>query len=1039
MPARPKHRSSIARQIVLSMLLGMLVLLGGLAALLGWIAADLDAALAQQPSIAADWVALQRVALELALPWWPAALAVLLGAMLLVWVLVRRATRPLGQLVTAAATIGSEAAGQPLPVRAAGEVGELARSFEALSQALQRSTHELEQQHRSLSAMVRRLEGLLRIEQELSATVEADQVLRRMATILRSTFGYEWAGVALVDGEVLAYHGCDAEPGAGLAAPRRTPLTEQSIAGRAALTGAPVRVDDLNGAPHDAPAPGLPAARSELAVPVIHTGQLLAMIVVQSSRPAAFGPEDEQQLLALAHPLATALATARYFQAGQLYRQLAAAAYRLSQALTAAPAPGEVPGLLLDQIAQALPEDRGVVVLLDGDYLEIAAAHGFAGPPELVRARMRLADHPLIAEVARQGCALALADTARDPRYRPIAGAPPARSWLGAPLLCQGQAAAVLVLESDRQCGYSEEELHAIATLASHAALAIEHARLAAEVQERTRQLEVVTYVTQVVSTRDVSRELPGILRTIVHQIRRVVPCDRAAIALYNEDDDTFSVETVYDFAVSDWNELPPAQRLPAAHTPWQTACRTAGPLVQPELARSAFAHDQRLASTGLRSGVVVPIIGGNRAVGTLDFASREPAAYGPPQVATLLELSHYLGAALHNARLARDREETAIKLARTQEHLNMVDKVRAVGQLASGVAHDFNNLLAGILGNAQLLLLETQDAEQRELLRIIEQAAKDGAETVRRLQGFARMEHDTPLTEVRLDLLARDAIDLTRPRWRDVAQSRGAAIEIVRQLQPVTPIAGRPAELREVLTNLIINAVDALPRGGTITVSTYDERAADGSNTVVVEVADTGTGMTPEVRARIFDPFFTTKGEQGTGLGLAVSLGIVQSHGGQIEVESEIGCGTRFIIRLPVRVTDQVSKRKEPRAITITPGHILFVESEAMIRDATVRLLSRWGHKVTQAADGTEALRLFMPDLYDVVISDLGMPDMNGWELLAQIKQRDRQVPTVLITGWGRQVSDEEARARGVDFVIEKPFDQDDLRAVLAEAMGAT
>jgi CheY-like chemotaxis protein/anti-sigma regulatory factor (Ser/Thr protein kinase) len=368
-----------------------------------------------------------------------------------------------------------------------------------------------------------------------------------------------------------------------------------------------------------------------------------------------------------------------------------------------------------------------------------------------------------------------------------------------------------------------------------------------------------------------------------------------------------------------------------------------------------------------------------------------------------------------------------------------MVDKVRAVGQLASGVAHDFNNLLAGILGNAQLLLLEVQDAEQRELLRIIEQAAKDGAETVRRLQGFARMEHDTPLTEVRLDLLARDAIDLTRPRWRDVAQSRGAAIEIVRQLQPVTPIAGRPAELREVLTNLIINAVDALPRGGTITISTYDEQAADGSDTVVVEVADTGTGMTPEVRARIFDPFFTTKGEQGTGLGLAVSLGIVQSHGGQIEVESEIGRGTRFIIRLPVRAADQVARHRSPRTVAVTPGHILFVEGEAMIRDATVRLLSRWGHKVTPAAGGAEALQLFMPDLYDVVISDLGMPDMNGWELLAQIKQRDRRVPTVLITGWGRQVSDEEARARGVDFVIEKPFDQDDLRAVLAEAMRAT
>src|SRR6185295_8052672 len=314
--------------------------------------------------------------------------------------------------------------------------------------------------------------------------------------------------------------------------------------------------------------------------------------------------------------------------------------------------------------------------------------------------------------------------------------------------------------------------------------------------------------------------------------------CDYAALALYNEDDDTFSFETVYDFAVRDWADLPPGKRIPADGSSWQTACRTGTAMIQSELVRSSFAYDRGLAAGGLRSGIVVPIIGANRAIGTLDFASRQPAAYGQTQVATLRELSHYLGTALHNARLSQEREDTAAKLARTQEHLSLVDKVRAVGQLASGVAHDFNNLLAGVLGNAQLLLYEIKDEEQREMLRIIERAAKDGAETVRRLQGFARMEHDTPMTEVRLDMLARDAIDLTRPRWRDVAQSRGATIEIVRQLQPVAPIAGRPAELREVLTNLLINAVDALPTGGKITVTTYDDMVAgDDAGAVVAEV----------------------------------------------------------------------------------------------------------------------------------------------------------------------------------------------------------
>ncbi|MFN8501099.1 GAF domain-containing protein [Kouleothrix sp.] len=209
------------------------------------------------------------------------------------------------------------------------------------------------------------------------------------------------------------------------------------------------------------------------------------------------------------------------------------------------------------------------------------------------------------------------------------------RSWLGVPLLGQGRIYGALMLESEQPNRYGDEELRAIAALGNQAAVAMGNARLYAEAQERTLQLEVVTRVTQEVSTRDVSRELPGILRTIIHQIRRVVPCDYAALALYSPDDDDFAFETVYDFAVRDWAELPPGKREPAEGTPWQTACRTGTALVQSELVRSSFAYDRGLAAGGLRSGVVMPIVGASRALGTLDFASREPNAYGSTQVAS--------------------------------------------------------------------------------------------------------------------------------------------------------------------------------------------------------------------------------------------------------------------------------------------------------------------------------------------------------------------------------------------------------------------
>ncbi|HEX9371746.1 MAG TPA: GAF domain-containing protein, partial [Roseiflexaceae bacterium] len=960
MASRPKQRSSIARRAFLAALISLLVLIGGLAGLAWWAYAALDPLLAALLGAQA-WAGAQDTALRLAQDLALYAGGLLVATLLLAGLLARWAARPLGQLVAVAGALAQGDDGQQLPLRAAGEVGQLARSFDDLSQSLQRSSHELHEQNRALVDTVRQLEGLLRIGRVLNASLDADQLIRRFAAALRETFGYECGGVALIEGESLLYHFSGSTAGSTFAPATRALLSGASVAGRVALTGSLLRVDDLREEPSLDPAPGLAAARAELGAPVLSGGQLLAVIVLQSSRPAAFGDVDEQQVATLAGPLAVALANSNLFQVEQLRRQLAEAIYRVSQTLSAALAPEGVPELILDQLAQVLPYDRSGLLLIDGDSLEIAATRGFGA--QAPRARLRIEEAPLIGQIVEHARPIILDDVEHDSRYRRIAGATPARSWLGVPLMGQGRVCGVLMLESDQPNHYSEEELRAIAALGNQAAIAMENARLYAEAQERTLQLEVVTRVTQEVSTRDVSRELPGILRTIIHQIRRVVPCDYAALALYDEDDNSFWFETVYDFGVRDWAELPPGKRVAAESTPWQTACRTGTTLVQTELVRSTFAYDRGLAAGGLRSGVVVPIVGASRALGTLDFASREPGAYGPTQVATLRELSHYLGTALHNARLSQEREETAAKLARTQEHLNLVDKVRAVGQLASGVAHDFNNLLAGILGNAQLLLYEIQSDDQRDMLRVIERAAKDGAETVRRLQGFARMEQGSPLTEVRLDMLARDAIDITRPRWRDVAQSRGASIEIVKQLQPVTPLAGRPAELREVLTNLIINAVDAMPKGGKITVTTYDEKlAGDGAGAVVVEVADTGLGMPPEVRARIFDPFFTTKGEQGTGLGLAVSLGIVQSHGGQIEVESEAGQGTRFAIRLPVRTADQASRAaRERKSAAVEPGHILFVESEAMIRDATVRLLTRWGHQVAQAAGGSEALSMFV------------------------------------------------------------------------------
>lgn len=958
----------------------------------------------------------------------------LTSIVLVIWISLWWAMRPLRQLITAVEQPDQRMILELLPTHTRGAIGLVARKFETLTQAHTATRQELKQQQHILEVATQQLQALLHIGTKLTATAEPDQLSQNVASDLQEAFDCLRVYVALADGKTLTYSGSDDETTHHLP----LPLTGKTVVGQVLDTHTLCHVDNLK-AVDLAASFNRTDVQSELAVPVLHDQHLLAVLILQSEHRTTFTVTDKQHLVTFAELLVHTLVDVEHFQKHRHYTQRIENLNHKLQTLSAEFLSERTPELLLSQLSEVLIADRSAVLLVKDATIEVIAIHGSIQARGEVMHRP-LTDMPLIAEMIEQDYALWLPEPQQDSRYHALFGATTTRSWIGAPIHRVEQGCAVLVAESDQPNQYGANELYILTTMADHAAIVMENVRQYTIVRDRAEQLEIVTSITQVISASDISHNLPATLRRIIHLIRRIVLCDYAALALYNDVDDTFFVESVYDFAIQDWADLPEGWSIAASDTTWQTACRTASPIVQSNLAESAFAEDQVLVDKGLHSSVVVPIIGASHVLGALTFATRKPRAYEQKQVSTLLELAHYLGPALDNARLNKEREEASIKLARTQEHLNLVDKVRVVGLLASGVAHDFNNLLAGVLGNAQLLLLEVEEEEHRTMLRVIEQAAKDGAETVRRLQGFARMENDSPMSDVRLDLLARDAIDITRPRWRDVAQSRGVKIDVVRKLDPVTAIAGRPAELREVLTNLILNAADAMPQGGHITVTSYDELdAEERPSAVVIEIADEGIGISSEIRARIFEPFFTTKGEQGTGLGLAVSLGIVEGHGGQIEIHSESGSGACFMVRLPVRDAAIISSSRQCKPREIIPGHVLLVESDGVLREATTRLLEFWGHRVQVACDGSEALHIFMPHRYDVVISDLGMPDMNGHDLLQHIKQSDPHVPTILITGWGHHTADGAVQLSGVDFVIEKPFDLEDLREVLAEAMTST
>jgi signal transduction histidine kinase/ActR/RegA family two-component response regulator len=369
----------------------------------------------------------------------------------------------------------------------------------------------------------------------------------------------------------------------------------------------------------------------------------------------------------------------------------------------------------------------------------------------------------------------------------------------------------------------------------------------------------------------------------------------------------------------------------------------------------------------------------------------------------------------------------------RIREQFSQMEKLSALGELASGVAHDFNNTLAGILGRAQLIL-RTNDPEKIERgLNIIIKTAEDGAKTVKRIQDFARQRRDHDFEPVSIDQILFDVSEITRPRWKDRAEASNVQITLDLQIRSKTKVMGDESELREVLVNMVFNAVDAMPQGGNLTLT-----AEDVDDRVVISVGDTGSGMLPEVKTRIFDPFFTTKGKAGMGLGLAVSFGIIRRHEGSVEVDSEVGVGTKFRISLPkALVTDEpiAIEPETPKLVIETPhltgtrsfkGYqtkILVVDDEEAVRGLLRDLLESEGCRVYLAPGGREALNLFGAQQFDGVFTDVGMPGMSGWELAHAIRERNETIPIAVITGWGEAVGSDEQREARVNWVVTKPF----------------
>ncbi len=410
----------------------------------------------------------------------------------------------------------------------------------------------------------------------------------------------------------------------------------------------------------------------------------------------------------------------------------------------------------------------------------------------------------------------------------------------------------------------------------------------------------------------------------------------------------------------------------------------------------------------------------------------------------------------------ARSREELQSayeELRQTQQSAVQQERLRALGQMASGMAHDINNALSPILAFSEVVLKKEPglSANSRKNLEHIRTSAEDIAQIVARMSEFyRRRENNDRLHLVSLNDLAQQAIELTSPSWRDIPQGQGIAIQVRTRFEDALPkIYANESEVREALTNLMLNAVDALPQGGLITLTTQSVRPkhahngngnGDGEPTeIYLEVRDNGIGMDEQTRQRCLEPFFSTKRKRGgSGLGLAMVYGVMQRHQGHIEVESEVSKGTTMRLVFPARRLPNLSTAATtPPVRDASPLRLLCIDDEPILRELLKEMLELQNHEVETADGGRVGLEVFdqaksRGQPFDVVITDLGMPDVNGRQVAEHIKATSPATPIIMLTGWGNMLGENGEGVEKVDALLSKPPRLTDLFAALTKVTGA-
>ncbi len=869
---------------------------------------------------------------------------------------------------------------------------------------------------------------LSEISRVVNQSIDLDEILNNSLDRITELIGVRSAGIYLLDenGENLVFTAQRNFSKEFLQGLRKLKLG-QGVTGKVASTGDPMFIEDYPNYADALPLALAEGLKSMSIIPLKSGTKIYGTLNIAQKEYHRFTPFEKNLFNSIGQIIGGAMERASLYTENVKRLEEQRTLYAIGHEIASRLELKVILQKIIESAVSLLEAEEGSVSLWDHQKQSyaIAIVHGL--PESLIGTEFFPSSIGMTGEILGKKAPVLYEDYEHHPNRLKELDPYHLKGVVGVPLVVRELIIGAMVVgTSDPKKRFQQSEIDLLSNFSHQAAIAIGNAKLYEDSLSKIRHLTTLHEIGKVLSsTLDVDQLLKEALELLKdrfgYPMCDILFLDKAKNELY-----------VRQVIGRNFEEVKGLRFRFGVDGIVGRVAKTGEPYYAPDVSKDPYYLS---VSTDFRSEAAFPLKVREKVIGVLNIESHDLRGFDEEDLQVLSSFASQVGISIENAQLFSDLKQTLQELKQAQDQIVQVEKLRAMGEMASGVAHDFNNVLAVILGNIQLLLYQLDHLspeETREGLEIIERSAKDGAETVRRIQEFTGVRRDREFASLPINEIVREVTVITGPRWKDQAQKKGIQIELTMELEDDLLVFGNPSELREVLTNIVFNAVDAMPEGGKLHISAHRHGVW-----VEVTISDTGVGMTEEVRRKVFDPFFTTKGVTSSGLGMSVSYGIIKRHGGEILVESQPGKGTTFTLHLPLGHGEEVAEAEEvPSMRKTVPAEILVIDDEDSVRDLLSRMLEAKGHHVVLASNGEEGIERFKKGKFDLVFTDLGMPKLSGWEVGKAIKKMNPKVPIAMITGWGMELSREKLNETGIDLIVSKPFNFEKVIQLVSEAM---